>query len=50
VRASNAQLNRAQEQADADAMLARSAALEQRASDYRRAMDACLECRGYSVR
>src|SRR5262249_16034011 len=37
-------------QANANANDARSAALERKALDYRRAMSACLEGRGYSVR
>ena len=37
------------EQAVANANNARAAALEQQASNYRRAMTACLEGRGYSV-
>jgi hypothetical protein len=45
-----AQPNRIEAQADADANGARAAALEQRALNYRRAMTACLEGRGYSVR
>lgn len=45
-----AQANRIEAQADVDANGARTAALEQRALDYRRAMTACLEGRGYGVR
>lgn len=48
--ASNEQANQAQTRADADARRARDASLERKASDYRRAMSACLEGRGYSVR
>jgi hypothetical protein len=45
----NAQGNRIEAEANADANGAQTAALEQRALDYRRAMAACLEGRGYSV-
>jgi hypothetical protein len=38
------------ETANADANGARAAALERKATDYRRAMSACLDGRGYSVR
>jgi hypothetical protein len=41
--------SQAREQAAAGADAARDALLEQKASNYRRAMDACLEGRGYSV-
>lgn len=44
------QADRIETQANADADRARTAALERRAMDYRRAMSACLEGRGYSVR
>jgi hypothetical protein len=42
--------NRLQAQADANAGRAQNAALEQRASQFRRAIGACLEARGYSVK
>ncbi len=42
--------NRLQSQADANANRAQSAALEQKASQFRRAIGACLEGRGYSVK
>jgi hypothetical protein len=45
-----AQINQAQSQADAQASHARNAALDEKAADYRRAMTACLEGRGYVVR
>jgi hypothetical protein len=45
----SAQTERLQAQADAQANDAQTAALDQKASDYRRAMSACLEGRGYSV-
>ena len=45
-----AQADRLEAQANADAKQARSAALERSAMEYRRAMAACLEGRGYSVR
>jgi hypothetical protein len=45
-----AQANHIEAQANVDANGARVAALERRALDYRRAMTACLEGRGYSVR
>jgi hypothetical protein len=45
-----AQIDRAQSQADAQARHARNAALDEKAADYRRAMTACLEGRGYVVR
>lgn len=45
-----AQADRMQADLDADADRARTAALEQKAVDYRRAMGACLEGRGYDVR
>jgi hypothetical protein len=41
---------RAAEQASADANGARAAALERQASQFRRALSACLEARGYVVR
>lgn len=47
---SNDQANRAQAQADAHAQRAQRATLDRNASNYRRAMSACLEGRGYSVR
>ena len=48
--AESAAAEHAREQAAANATYARAAALEQQASGYRRAMSACLEGRGYSVR
>jgi len=45
----SAQTERLQAQANADADSAQAAALDRRAMDYRRAMTACLEGRGYSV-
>lgn len=42
--------NQLQAQANADAEGARAAALERKASQFRRAMSACLEGRGYIVR
>lgn len=45
-----AQADRIETQANANADHARTAALERKALDYRRAMSACLEGRGYSVR
>lgn len=47
--AESAAAEHAREQAAANANYARAAALEQQASNYRRAMSACLEGRGYSV-
>jgi hypothetical protein len=44
------QQDRIEAQANANANGARAAALERKATDYRRAMSACLEGRGYSVR
>lgn len=44
-----AEAKRAEDQANANGAAARSAALELRAVDYRRAMSACLEGRGYNV-
>lgn len=46
----SAQTNRIEAQANANADNAQTAALERNAMDYRRAMSACLEGRGYSVR
>jgi len=46
----NNETNRVQAQADANANRAQNAALEQKASQFRRAIGACLEGRGYSVR
>lgn len=46
----NEQVHRLQAQADARATHAQSAALERKAADFRRALTACLEGRGYSVR
>ena len=48
--AESAATDQAREQAEANANNARAAALEHHASDYRRAMTACLEGRGYMVR
>jgi len=45
-----AEANRMQEQVDANANSARNAALDRQAAEYRRAMGACLEGRGYAVR
>lgn len=42
--------HRLQAQADTNANRAQSAALEQQASQFRRAIGACLEARGYSVK
>lgn len=44
------QVNRLQAQADANASRAQSAVLDQQAAGFRRALSACLEARGYSVR
>jgi hypothetical protein len=44
------QQDRMEAQANANANDAQAAALERKASNYRRAMSACLEGRGYSVR
>jgi len=46
----SAQASHLNAQADADAKAAGAAALERRAFQYRRAMTACLDGRGYSVR
>jgi hypothetical protein len=46
----DSQAERAQAVANADADAAGIAVLERRATDYRRAMGACLDGRGYSVR
>ncbi|HEV7716076.1 MAG TPA: glycine zipper 2TM domain-containing protein, partial [Steroidobacteraceae bacterium] len=46
----NNQANRRQEQANANSNDAQRAAVEQRAAMFRRALGACLEGRGYSVR
>jgi Glycine zipper len=46
----SAQTDRLQAQANVQAGDAQAAALEREASDYRRAMSACLEGRGYSVK
>lgn len=48
--AESAAAEHAREQAAANASYARAAALERQASNYRRAISACLEGRGYSVR
>ena len=45
-----AQTNRIEDAENARAHNAQAAAFERRATDYRRAMSACLEGRGYSVR
>jgi hypothetical protein len=45
-----AQADRMQAEAGADVSRAQNAALERKALDYRRAMSACLEGRGYEVR
>jgi Glycine zipper 2TM domain len=45
-----ADTNRMQAQADANANSAQNAALDRQANEYRRAMGACLEGRGYAVR
>jgi hypothetical protein len=45
-----AQVDHANAQADAAARSTRNAALDEKAAEYRRAMSACLEGRGYSVR
>lgn len=47
--AESAATEQAREQAAANANNARAAAIERQASNYRRAMTACLEGRGYSV-
>jgi hypothetical protein len=44
------EVHRAEEQASANANGARAAELERQASQYRRAISACLEARGYTVR
>jgi hypothetical protein len=46
----NTEVNRLQAQANASANQAQSAALEQKAAEFRRAIGACLEARGYSVK
>ena len=46
----NQDVNRAQAQADANAAQVRTARVEREASDFRRALGACLEARGYSVK
>jgi hypothetical protein len=46
----SSEADRLQAQAEADDSHVRNAALEQRAMNFRRAMSACLEGRGYSVR
>ena len=48
--AENAAAARAREQAAGNAAAARDTQLEQKASNFRRAMSACLEGRGYEVR
>jgi hypothetical protein len=44
------EMNRMQAQADATASQAQTAVLDQKASAFRRALSACLEARGYSVK
>lgn len=46
----NENSNRLQAQASADTNAAQAAAMEQQASKFRRAVSACLEARGYSVK
>ena len=46
----NSQINQLQAQANANSTHAQTAALEQKAGQYRRALGACLEARGYSVK
>jgi hypothetical protein len=46
----NNEANRTQAQANASANDAQTAALEKQAAQFRRALSACLEARGYSVR
>lgn len=46
----NAQVDRLQAQANANANRVQAAAMEQRAMQFRRALAACLEGRGYSVK
>jgi hypothetical protein len=46
----NNELNRLQARANADASQTQNAALEQKAAAFRRAIGACLEARGYSVK
>jgi outer membrane lipoprotein SlyB len=48
--AENATAERTREQVAASASSAQAAQLEQKARNYRRAMSACLEGRGYNVR
>jgi outer membrane lipoprotein SlyB len=43
------EINRAQAQASVDAIRSQAAALERQAVQFRRALSACLEGRGYSV-
>lgn len=44
------QVDQLQAQADARGTLAQNAAIEKQASQFRRAIGACLEARGYTVR
>lgn len=46
----NEEINRSQAQADATVAQAQAARVEREASDFRRALSACLEARGYSVK
>jgi hypothetical protein len=46
----NTEANRLRTEANASANAAQTAALEQQASKFRRALSACLEARGYSVK
>ena len=46
----NDEVNRLQVQADSNASQADAAALEGKAAEFRRALGACLEARGYSVK
>jgi hypothetical protein len=46
----DSETNRLQAQADANSNRAQSAALEQKGSQFRRAIGACFEARGYSVK
>ncbi|MEJ1963118.1 MAG: glycine zipper 2TM domain-containing protein [Gammaproteobacteria bacterium] len=46
----NSETNQLQARADANASHAQTAALEQKAGQFRRAIGACLEARGYSVK
>jgi uncharacterized protein YcfJ len=44
------EINRRQDQADASARQVQTARMEREATDFRRALSACLEARGYSVK